>query len=85
MDQDQAINLLDNLVSQQTLTRQQHAEVALAVQILRELNKRFKAMVIEKNAKDTEAAKAAIKKRVNPEVKPPDAKEPLDNIDRSEA
>lgn len=85
MDQDQAINLLDTVTSQQRLTRQEHEQVQLSLHILRELSVRFKTMVIEKTAQNVADAKTAVRKRVNPEIKPPDPKEALDNIDRSEA
>lgn len=85
MDQDQAIALLDNVTSQQKLTRQEHAQVQLALELLRELSSRFREMTLANQAQMKLDEKHAVKKRVNPEITAPSAKDPIDNADRSEA
>lgn len=83
MDQDQAIALLDSIVSKASLTRQEHVEVGLALDVLREVNNRFRKMVIEQGINKT----TALKKKINPDLPatPPSANSGVDNEDRSQA
>jgi hypothetical protein len=72
MNQDQAISIIDDAVSQLKLTRQDHEKLRLAITIVREVAKRFSELMIAQE----NAAKAA---------KTPDPKLPVDNEDKSQA
>ncbi len=82
MDQNQALTLIDRLISQQRLTRQEHTQAQLAIQLLRSVAEAFSKMNREKKA-----AEEVAKKEEQPKnTAMPEAPKPaLDNQDKSQA
>lgn len=83
MNQDQAINLLDRLISQQSLTREGHEQAQVALHLLRQVCEAFRKMNLEKMEAEKKAKEEEVKRAADANAG--GTKTPIDNQDRSQA